>query len=104
MRLTEEDISGLDVGDIFYECDYGHNLEARVISKPLRDESSDLWSWAAENTKNGKVIKYSWSKAFSHYGPRLYNAPEYVHFIKGRTVFKFLGEGEGAFDNARKGV
>ena len=51
MRLTEEDISGLDVGDIFYECDYGHNLEARVISKPLRDESSDLWSWAQRTQK-----------------------------------------------------
>ena len=30
MRLTEEDISGLDVGDIFYECDYGHNLELEL--------------------------------------------------------------------------
>ncbi len=94
MRLTEEDISGLDLGDIFYECEYGYNLEARVISKPFRDESSDLWSWVAENTKNGEVVKYSWSKAFSHYGPRLYNTPEYAHFIEGRAVFKFLGESE----------
>lgn len=98
--IRDSEIPGLQVGDIFYECEYGTNIEARITSAPVESFSESLgkrqWKWTAENTQNGKVIDYLLTEGLSHYGPRLYRQPQYIRFEDGKTTIPLMGAVEPA--------
>lgn len=93
--IRDSEVPSLQIGDIFYECEAGMNIEARVLTVPkeVADEGRRHWEWQAENTKNGEVINYSLTEGLSHYGPRLYRDPQYASIKDGVVNFKFIGEG-----------
>lgn len=82
------------VGDVFYECQSGANIEARVVEAPKMtrtDDGKTQWSWVAENTQNGERIDYLLTEGMTHYGPRLYRSPQYVRFRDGELIFPLVG-------------
>lgn len=96
--LTFDEIRFLEAGDIFYECEYGLNIEAKVIKKPVA-EYVEIFSnkpkklqykWEAVNTKNGATIDYLMTESLVHYGPRLYKRPQYITIENGISEFKFI--------------
>lgn len=93
--IKDNEVPLLAVGEVFYECEAGMNIEARVISIPVEDAGVDgkrRWSWKAENTQNGSVIDYVLTEGLSHYGPRLYRTPEYGYFRDGEWVAPLFGK------------
>lgn len=83
------------VGDIFYECQYGANLEARVTEAPTLKTLEDgrrQWSWTAENTQNGEKIEYLVTEGLEHYGPRIYEEPQYFRFRDEELFYPLVGE------------
>ena len=96
MRIHPKNLS---VGDLFYECEYGYNIEAKVTSaviKTLTDvfgSYKDHYSWVAVNTQTGEVINYSWTDGVSNtYGPRLYDSPQYVSIVSGEITYDLVGD------------
>lgn len=96
--IRDEEIQNLQIGDVIYECEYGMNIEVRVTSVPTSSVSTEAlgkrtqWHWTAENTQTGQVIDYLLTEGLSHYGPRLYRRPEYMHVAKGGIIsFPRLG-------------
>lgn len=92
--IRDSEIQNLKVGDVFYECEMGRNIEARVTEAPVEGkgiEGRTTWSWKAVNTQNGKEIDYLITEGYSHYGPRLYTDPEYVCFVNGEVVAPLVG-------------
>ncbi len=91
-RLTPAD---LKVGDVFYECEGGFNVEARVIEAPsqLPDayDGRTQWQWKAVNTQTGVEIEYRLTEGLEHYGPRIYSAPQYARFDNGEMTFPLYG-------------
>lgn len=82
-----------DVGSVFYECEYGRNIEAEVLTKPIKTQT-DVFGSAREHftweavSRLGKVIQYSWTEGFSNtYGPRLYTEPQYIRFKDGNAEY-----------------
>lgn len=93
-KIQDTNPATFKVGDIFYECQSGANIEARVIEAPKKLVTGDgqtQWSWAAENTQNGERIDYLMTEGLPHYGPRLYREPQYCRFHNGELVFPLLG-------------
>lgn len=94
MRIGDEEVGSLRTGDIFYECESGLNIEAEVISAPVRSESRSgltQWRWVAKNTQTGEEIKYLLTEGLSYCGPRLYRSPQYARICNGELVFPLLG-------------
>lgn len=94
MSIRDSEIPALRIGDVFYECEMGMNIEARVTSEPVETGELDgkrQWRWTAENTQNGKVINYLLTEGMSHYGPRLYRIPQYCRMVDGEMTFPLLG-------------
>ena len=96
--IRDEELKDLKVGDVIYECEYGTNIEVRLTSAPTSAESSEAlgkrtqWRWTAENTQTGEVIDYLLTEGLSHYGPRLYRQPQYIHVARdGTWSFPRLG-------------
>ena len=85
----------LNVGDVFYECQYGINIKVEVITRPkyTLEDNRRHWVWIGKNVCDGSIINYALTEGLDHYGPRIYSEPQYCHFIDGEIVFKFLGEG-----------
>ena len=84
----------LNVGDIFYECQSGMNIEAKVVTQPT-SENIDIsgkeriqWKWLAVNTTTKEEIDYCLTEGLEHYGPRLYSEPQYVYVKDGNFEFK----------------
>lgn len=99
--IRDEDLDKFEIGDVFYECEMGMNIEARFTSKPvshveqMHDGPRTQWTWTAENTQNGQVINYLLTEGLSHYGPRLYTQPEYVRVGRdGEWSFPLVGAPE----------
>jgi hypothetical protein len=90
--------SELKVGTVFYECQSGFNLKAITTTEPVRSidiwngEEKVRWSWIAVNAFTGVEIPYSLVEGFEHYGPRIYNEPQYAYVKDGEFCFKFIGE------------
>lgn len=88
--------SKLNVGDVFYECEMGVNIEARVTTKPevvsKYEDRLDQWAWKAENTQTGEVIDYLLTDDLSHYGPRLYDQPQYGYVRDGEWRTPLVGQ------------
>ena len=92
--LRDAEIPSLKVGDIFYECGGGMNLEARVTEAPVEQEGHGgrrQWRWKAINTQNGQEIDYLLTEGLSHYGPRLYRGPQYCRVKNGDMQFPLIG-------------
>lgn len=70
---------------IFYECQYGKNLEFVVVTEPTCDNGK--WEWTARNTKSNEIINFLITEGYEHYGPRIYSQPQYVVMINGNAEF-----------------
>lgn len=89
LKLTD-----LKIGDVFYECKSGVNVEAKVTEAVTEHEGYEgrkEWRWTAVNTQNGEEIAYLITDGFSHYGPRLYNQPQYCRVKDGEFEFPLYG-------------
>ena len=100
--IRDEELANLKIGDVIYECEnWFGNLEARVTSEPVEttievdDRTRKQWSWSAENTQTGEPINYLITEGLSHYGPRLYRAPQYCRMVNGEMTFPLVGQGGG---------
>lgn len=93
--IRDDEVPALAMGDVFYECEAGFNIEARVLTAPVEDEKKvdglRSWTWEAENTQDGSKINYRLTERLSHYGPRLYRSPQYATFKDGELSFKLVG-------------
>lgn len=72
MRLHPKD---LNVGDVFYECASGTNLQMTVVKEVAHE--SGQWRWVAED-KTGERFNYLITDGYEHYGPKIYTEPQYV--------------------------
>lgn len=94
MRITNKEVSEFKVGDIFYECSSGFNLEARVTVAPTEtvDESGfRQWEWQAVNTQNESPISYLICERYMAYAPKLYRSPQYMRLVGGDFRFELIG-------------
>ncbi len=97
MHIKDSEIKDLKIGNIHYECQYGYNVKAQVISEPepiVGVDEKPAWKWTAVNTQNGEEIEYMLTEGLSHYGPRLYWMPQYARFNDGKMVYELVGGGE----------
>ena len=92
-NINAEKIASFSIGDVFYECEAGFNIEARVTSVPVETDfdGKRQFSWAAENTQTGENIDYLWTDGLSHYGPRLYPHPQYTRVAAGKIEYPLVG-------------
>lgn len=72
MRIRDPMI--MQVGTVFYECEYGMNMKLKVTTKPIFE--NDQWTWTAVDHL-GNEVHYLITKGYEHYGPKLYSAPAY---------------------------
>jgi hypothetical protein len=96
MRIEDDEISALKIGEVIYECRSGVNIEVRITSEPVQVpggyDGRKQWQWTAENTQNAEPIAYLITEGLSHYGPRLYRQPQYVRVMEGGLLsFPRLG-------------
>lgn len=83
--MTFDDICKLKVGDVFFECEYGSNLRARVTFPPevttttFNDDNKERRqvNFIAVNTENDVSINYLITEGLEHYGARLYKDAQY---------------------------
>lgn len=90
MGIRDEEIKDFKIGEKFYECQSGYNMEFIVLSIPVEQEGYEgrkQWSWKAKNTQSGKEIDFLLTEGLSHYGPRLYRQPEYCRIKDGEITF-----------------
>lgn len=89
--------SQFKLGDVFYECEAGRNIEARVTRVPVAGQHGDgsrFLDWVAENTQNGEEITYRLTENLEHYGPRLYDQPQYGGMRNGEFIMPLVGAKE----------
>ncbi len=67
--------SQLNVGDTFYECEYGQNIKCVVKTKPVKNKEN--WTWISTD-EHGNEIDYLYNDYLSHYAPKIYSSPQYV--------------------------
>lgn len=82
--------SEIKPGQLIYECGYGHNLEALVVTQPEITGDVDgrsRWSWQARNTQTGELINYVSTEGLEIYGPRIYAGPQYISIHDGSFLF-----------------
>ncbi|MCP4990071.1 MAG: hypothetical protein GY928_29720 [Colwellia sp.] len=78
-----------NVGDKYYECESGYNLELTVLTKPVKSDKNS-WTWKAIDD-SGKEVDYRLTEGMEHYGPRLYSTPQYCSLNgEGGFVFKTI--------------
>ena len=66
-------VKDINIGDIHYEYDLGLVIKCKVISKPILDDTNNMWSWESIDTENNEVIEYMVNKKYTQYAPNLYN-------------------------------
>jgi hypothetical protein len=84
----------LKAGTLFYECQSGLNIEAACLAAPAVSEGHggrQHWTWPARNTQTGEVISYALTEGLEHYGPRIYEAPQYCGMRNASIVFPLMG-------------
>lgn len=85
-------LKDLKVGNIFYECQYGINIEFEVSEVPvsstvnLMGKERTQWTWKAK-TKKGIEEDFLLTEGLEHYGPKLYRAPQYVKVRKDGSLY-----------------
>ena len=94
------DLNDVNVGDILYECQSGYNIKFEVMTRPEWTTETTFgkerrhWNFFGKNVYSKEIIQYGLTEGLEHYGPRLYNDPQYAHFSNGSAVFNFVGEEE----------
>ena len=95
MSKTFDQLAALRPGDVFYECESGMNIRARVTTLPLVGddgyEGRRVLRWEAENTESGEPISYMLTEGLDHYGPRIYDAPQYARAKGGEWEYPLVG-------------
>lgn len=85
----------LAFGSLFYECQYGINIEAVVVSAPCKTigpEGRAQWSWNARDTQTARIIAYLATEGLGAHGPQIYSEPQYVsRNAEGAMVFRLAG-------------
>jgi hypothetical protein len=88
-------LAAMQPGDIFYECEMGMNIRARVLTAPTvtGDEVNGkrILRWEAENTETREPISYMLTEGLDHYGPRIYDQPQYARWNGDRLEFPLVG-------------
>lgn len=85
--MANFDYKKLKSGDVFYECSGGINIQAQAITSPVFN--NDKWEWSAINMKTGEMISYMINVNYSHYGPKLYDSPQYVKIKDGEITVEY---------------
>lgn len=103
MSYTFDQMKAFQVGQKYYECGYGQNLEFEVtevptVSTTTMPKTSDKADgefqveqlrWKAKRTKKeDEVVDFLVTQNFMHYGPRLYEGPQYGSFKDGEFNFR----------------
>ena len=73
----------LKIGDVFYECQSGHNLKMIVTSTPIIKDGKITWT--AKNML-GDEVDYLVTEGLEHYCPRIYDRPQYVSIKDGKMI------------------
>ncbi|MFX4299912.1 hypothetical protein [Pseudosulfitobacter pseudonitzschiae] len=93
-KFTNEDLKNLEVGQVIYECGYGTNLEAKVLTAPVVEDIEDgkgNIKWQAECTQTGRLIDYAVNENLGAYGLNLYEQPQYVQVVEGVVSYPRMG-------------
>ena len=71
-------IEDIRVGDIIYEYEtsLGLGIKSILIEEPVLD--GEVWRFKTKIQSNGKIINYSQSKNYPHYGLNIYSSPVYL--------------------------
>lgn len=94
-------VAAFKPGDIFYECEYGMNMEFCVLTAPVPRENGGTYQdgtpyrqleWLAVNTQTGEMTEFLTTDLLMHYGPRMYTQPEYAAFVDGGWTTRLHGE------------
>jgi len=97
MSYDFDRMRALCVEEEYFECEMGMNLKARVTKAPvlkaeLMDGKQQI-EWEAVNTVTLEPIHYLATEGLTHYGPHLYDAPQYLSFKGDGTFYhRLLGE------------
>lgn len=94
-----DDICKLKVGEVFFECEYGMNLRARVTEAPtvgtvtFQNETKERRTvkFEAVNTETNNTISYLVTEGMGAYGPRLYTHPQYGYVKDNAFRMPLLG-------------
>jgi hypothetical protein len=88
-------LAAMKLGHIFYECEMGMNIRARGTATPVVTndgyEGRRVLRWEAENTESGERIDYMMTEGLDHYGPRIYDQPQYARVKDGELIFPLVG-------------
>jgi len=88
-------LAQMKVGDVFFECEYGANIRARVTEAPVASndgvDGKRVLRWKAENTENSEPIDYMLTEGLDHYGPRIYSEAQYGYLKDGEWITPLLG-------------
>ncbi len=76
MALSIKELEKMQVGETYYECQYGMNKQIMILTEPKWDQHHVQLTWTARNEENN-VIEYLITEGFEHYGPRIYRTPIY---------------------------
>lgn len=93
-KFTNDQIKDMKVGQIFYECGYGTNLEAKVLTAPVVEDVKDgkgNIKWQAECTQTGRIIDYAVNESMTAYGLNLHEKPQYVQVVDGEVTYPRMG-------------
>lgn len=94
-RYSFDRMKALQVGDVYYECEMGLNIHIKVTSAPVLDETGEgreRIEWDAINIVNNEAIHYLSTRGYDHYGPYLYDQPQYITIRGGEITYNLMGE------------
>lgn len=69
----------LKIGDVFYECAYGHCIKFTVTEAAVKVNDQIRWKASSENITETEFLI---TEGFEHYGPRIYSEPAYTQVKK----------------------
>ena len=67
-------LKDVKMDQIVYECQYGQNIKMRIVHDPIFVDG--VYETMGKTDKGG-IIELRQSPGMEHYGPRLYNEPQY---------------------------
>ncbi len=86
----------LQVGDVYYECESGFNIEATVITPVSTEITKDCiiegdkprkqWRWTSKDD-SGREFNCLVTEGLEHYCGKLYSRPQYISRVDGVMGF-----------------
>ena len=84
MSYKFEDICKFQEGETYYECQsWIGNLMFTLKNDPIIEGDKVRFIGI---TEDGKEIEYLMTKGFEHYGPRIYDSPQYITIEEIRKI------------------